>query len=223
VILLILDANFTWDDLGNRVTLHNRAGNNVAYVANTANEYTAIGGQSVSPDGWHALVLLSMTKTIFRRNSNRKPDLGSPQFHVDGWHALVLLSMAKTIFRRISNRKPDLGSPQLHVDGWHALVLLSMTGDMDGWHALVLLSMAKTIFRRNSNRKPDLGSPQFHVGGPLSMLPPMGGMDKFLLVHGEKHWAVGWGLAPRPSKHPLPKGRSFNQHVAQPPSAVHPG
>jgi RHS repeat-associated protein len=41
---------FTYDDLGNRITLNNRAGNNVVYAHNVANEYTSIGGTNVSHD-----------------------------------------------------------------------------------------------------------------------------------------------------------------------------
>jgi hypothetical protein len=46
------DERFTWDDLDNRLTLHNRAGNYVAYSHNVANEYTSIGDQSVWTVGW---------------------------------------------------------------------------------------------------------------------------------------------------------------------------
>ena len=46
------DEVFTYDDLGNRLTLNNRAGNDVAYSHNAANEYTSIDGQSVWTVGW---------------------------------------------------------------------------------------------------------------------------------------------------------------------------
>jgi len=45
-----------------RLTVNTRSDQDVAYVANTANEYTNSGGPSVCPDGWHALVLLGELK-----------------------------------------------------------------------------------------------------------------------------------------------------------------
>ena len=44
------DEVFNYDDLGNRLTLNTRSDQDVAYVPNVANEYTSIGGQSVSHD-----------------------------------------------------------------------------------------------------------------------------------------------------------------------------
>jgi RHS repeat-associated protein len=41
---------FVYDELGNRVTLNNRAGSDVLYANNRANEYTSIGGASVLYD-----------------------------------------------------------------------------------------------------------------------------------------------------------------------------
>jgi hypothetical protein len=41
---------FVYDELGNRVTLNNRAGSDVLYANNEANEYTSIGGASVLYD-----------------------------------------------------------------------------------------------------------------------------------------------------------------------------
>jgi hypothetical protein len=38
---------FVYDELGNRVTLNNRAGSNVLYANNEANDCTSIGGASV--------------------------------------------------------------------------------------------------------------------------------------------------------------------------------
>jgi RHS repeat-associated protein len=48
--VLTQDEQFTYDDLGNRITLNNRAGNDVVYAHNVANEYTSIGGTNVSHD-----------------------------------------------------------------------------------------------------------------------------------------------------------------------------
>ena len=44
------NEQFTYDNLGNRLTLNNRAGADIAYSHNIANEYTNIGGNSVSHD-----------------------------------------------------------------------------------------------------------------------------------------------------------------------------
>jgi len=41
---------FTYDDLGNRLTLNNRSHNNIAYVHNLANEYTSVAGNSLTHD-----------------------------------------------------------------------------------------------------------------------------------------------------------------------------
>ncbi len=38
------DEQFTYDILGNRITLNPRVGANVVYASNTVNEYTNIGG-----------------------------------------------------------------------------------------------------------------------------------------------------------------------------------
>ena len=44
------DEQFIYDDLGNRLTLNNRDGCDVAYTHNMTNEYTAIGGSSPGYD-----------------------------------------------------------------------------------------------------------------------------------------------------------------------------
>jgi len=44
------NEQFTYDDLGNRLTLNNRAGSDVVYTHNNVNEYSAIGGESLTYD-----------------------------------------------------------------------------------------------------------------------------------------------------------------------------
>ena len=51
------DEHYSYDDLDNRLTLNTRSDQDVAYSHNTANEYTSIGGQSVSHDEAGNLVM----------------------------------------------------------------------------------------------------------------------------------------------------------------------
>ena len=65
------DEQFTYDILGNRITLNPRVGGNVVYASNTVNEYTDIGGVTPLYDACGSLTKDIGNYTYHYDNDNR--------------------------------------------------------------------------------------------------------------------------------------------------------
>ena len=172
------DEVFTYDDLGNRLTLNTRGDQDVAYLHNVANEYTSIGGQSVSHDAAGNLSADDNGYTYEYDHDNR---LTKIEKRDDTGNVTVAEFTYDALGRRIEFIDSiTTTTTRYYYDGWRVLSETNAAGDIQRSYTYGNY-LDETLILTDSTGAPDVDHyyAHNHLFSPVALLADDGSIEEY--------------------------------------------